>query len=207
MIHVMIVDDQRTGRYVLEDCVANMDGYMVVRSIENASMAELYCECGRIDLILMDVCTAHGESGLKAAEKIKLLYPHIKIIIVTSMPEHSFIEKAKKAGCESFWYKDVGCESLSDVIKRTMSGESLYPECTPVLDIGLAKSIEFTPRELEVLRELVNGSTYKEISETLRMSENTLKTHIKRLLSKTGYKSTLKLTVDVVDKKLVLPGF
>ena len=47
----------------------------------------------------------------------------------------------------------------------------------------------------------------KEISEVLGMSENTLKTHIKHLLSKSGYKSTLKLAVDVVNKKLVLPGF
>lgn len=88
MVHVLIVDDQRTGRYVLEECVTNLDGYTLVRSIENAAMAELYCECGRIDLILMDVCTAHGESGLAAAAKIKQLYPYIKIIIVTSMPEY-----------------------------------------------------------------------------------------------------------------------
>lgn len=93
------------------------------------------------------------------------------------------------------------------VIKCTMSGENIYPEGTPVLNIGLAQSIEFTPREMEVLREIVNGSTYKEISEVLGMSENTLKTHIKHLLSKSGYKSTLKLAVDVVNKKLVLPGF
>lgn len=207
MVHVLIVDDQRTGRYVLEECVTNLDGYTLVRSIENAAMAELYCERGRIDLILMDVCTAHGESGLAAAAKIKQLYPYIKIIIVTSMPEYSFIEKAKQAGCDSFWYKDAGHKLLSDVIKRTMSGENIYPEGTPVLNIGLAQSIEFTPREMEVLREIVNGSTYKEISEVLGMSENTLKTHIKHLLSKSGYKSTLKLAVDVVNKKLVLPGF
>ncbi len=207
MVNVLIVDDQRTGRHVLEECVTNTDGYTLVRSIENASMAELYCERGEIDLILMDVCTAHGESGLKAAEKIKQLYPDIKIIIVTSMPEHSFIKKARQAGCESFWYKDVGDETLSEVMCRTMAGESVYPEDTPVLDIGLAKSVEFTPRELEVLRELVNGSSYKEIADELGISENTLKTHIRSLLQKSGYKSTLKLAVDVVDKRLVLPGF
>ena len=207
MIRVLIVDDQRTGRQILEEYIAELEGYSLVHSIENASMAELYCARGKIDLILMDVCTAHGESGLVAAAKIKKLYPPIKIIIVTSMPEHSFIEKAKQAGCESFWYKDVGHEKLTDVIKRTMTGESVYPEHTPTLHIGLAKSVEFTPRELEVLRELVGGSSYKEISEDLGISENTLKSHIKSLLSKSGYKSTLQLAVDVVDKKLILPGF
>lgn len=207
MVSVLIVDDQRTGRQVLEEYVNSMDGYTLVYSIENAAMAELYCAHGKIDLILMDVCTAHGESGLVAAKKIKKLYPRIKIIIVTSMPECSFIKKAKSAGCESFWYKDIGYEPLSEVIKRTMEGESVYPESTPVLNIGNARSVEFTARELEVLRELVSGSTYKEIAEDLSISENTLKTHIKSLLRKSGYKSTLQLAVDVVDKKLILPGF
>ncbi|MGN0182288.1 MAG: response regulator transcription factor [Candidatus Ornithomonoglobus sp.] len=207
MVNVLIVDDQRIGRHAMEGYVRSVSDCMVVHSIENASMAELYCERGQIDLILMDVCTEHGESGLAAAAKIKRHYPHIKIIIVTSMPEHSFIEKAKKAGCESFWYKDIGDEPLPDVIRRTMAGESVYPDAAPVLDIGLAKSNEFTPRELEVLREIISGSTYKEIAKDLGISENTLKTHIKSLLSKSGYKSTLQLAVDAVNKKLILPGF
>lgn len=50
------------------------------------------------------VCTADEESGLKAAAKIKQYNPKIKIIIMTSMPEHSFIQKAKACGCNGFWY-------------------------------------------------------------------------------------------------------
>lgn len=207
MYHVLIVDDQRTGRQILEENVARGERYKLMYSIENAAIAPMYVERGKIDLILMDVCTAHGESGLLAAEKIKEKHPEIKIIIVTSMPEYSFISKAKAIGCESFWYKDFGEESLLDVMNRTMAGERVYPRQTPTLEIGCAKSTHFTPREMEVLREIVSGSTYKEISAHLGISENTLKTHVKSLLSKTGYKSTLQLAVDVVDKKLILPGF
>lgn len=207
MVNVLIVDDQRTVRQILENAVAMDPKYRIFHSIEDASLAELYCEKNAIDLILMDVVTANGESGLEAAAKIKKRHPKIKIIIVTSMPEHSFIEKAKAAGCESFWYKDVSEEKLLDVMNRTMDGESVYPVCTPILQIGLAKSIEFTPREMEVLRELISGLTYKEIADKLGISENTVKSHVKSLLSKSGYKSTLQLAVDVVNKKLVLPGF
>ncbi len=207
MVSVLIVDDQRTSRKILENYVEETGLCRVCHAIENASMAELYCASGKVDLVIMDVCTACGESGLAAAEKIKRLYPQIKIIIATSMPEYSFIEKARLAGCESFWYKDVGNASLPEVIARTLAGESVYPERAPKLMIGLASSEEFTPRELEVLRELVNGSSYKEIAETLDISENTLKSHVKSLLSKSGYKSALQLAVDAVNKKFILPGF
>ena len=56
---------------------------------------EVYCMTGEIDIVLMDVVTADGASGLDAAEKIKKKYPNIKIVIVTSMPECSYISRAK----------------------------------------------------------------------------------------------------------------
>ena len=207
MINVLVVDDQRTARQVLESAVFRGEQYRLVNSIGNAAMAEMYCMNGEVDLILMDVYTDHRESGLAAAEKIKKLRPGVKIIIVTSMPEESFIRKARAAGCESFWYKDVGDEDLLDVMNRTMAGESVYPDATPVLQIGMASSVEFTERELQVLRGLVAGQLRADICEDLGISERTLKYHIGNLLSKTGYDNTLGLSVDVVDKKLIIPGF
>lgn len=56
----------------------------------------------RRDLILMDVCTAMDANGIEAAEKLKNLYPQIKIIIITSQPEYSYIAHARKSGLESF---------------------------------------------------------------------------------------------------------
>lgn len=208
MVNVLIVDDQRSARKLLEDTVTAGSGqYQVIQSIPNASMAEMYCMSGKVDLVLMDVYTAHRENGLKAAEQIKKYYPRIKIIIVTSMPEHSFIEKAKAAGCEGFWYKDEGEEDLLDVMDRIMDGESVYPADTPVLHIGLAKSIEFTGQELVIIREKVNGYSGKEICEHLGIKQPTLSYHINNILSKTGYTSILRLVSDVADQKFIIPGF
>ena len=93
MVRVMIVEDQRTARLVLENAVNRGKIFEIAVSINDASMAEINCEKGDIDLILMDVYTAQRSNGLEAATKIKKRFPEIKIIIVTSMPEHSFIEK------------------------------------------------------------------------------------------------------------------
>ncbi|MFA7078665.1 MAG: fibronectin type III domain-containing protein [Syntrophomonas sp.] len=72
----------------------------------------------------------------------------IKIIIVTSMPEHSFIQKARAAGCESFLHKDISKEELIKVMDRTMAGESWAKNITPAVyeDVswGWISSPEFT---------------------------------------------------------------
>lgn len=208
MTNVLIVDDQRSARKLLEDAVAAApDRYQVVETIANALMAEMYCMQGNVDLVLMDVYTAHRENGISAAAQIKKYYPEIKVIIVTSMPENSFIEKSKEAGCESFWYKDIGDDELLDVMDRTMAGESVYPEASPVLEIGLAKSDEFTQQELNIIREKVNGYSGKEICEHLGIKKATLDYHMNNILSKTGYSSALKLVSDVSSQRFIIRDF
>ena len=97
MINVMVVEDQAMPRQLFESIIASSGRYSLVHSIKNADMADIYCEKSEIDLILMDVCTAMNSSGLEATKRIKSKYPAIKIIIVTSMPEVSFIKRAREA--------------------------------------------------------------------------------------------------------------
>jgi len=207
MVRVLLVEDSKITRDLVESGIAGSQDYKLIASLENAANAEIACMRGNIDLVLMDVCTADDESGLIAAAKIRKHDPHIKIIIMTSMPEYSFIQKAKDAGCNSFWYKEYGEIELLDVMNRTMRGQSVYPSETPVVHVGVADSSELTERELDVLRQLVLGHRYEEISENLNVSANTVKYHVKNLLIKTGYRSTLQLVVDVVSKRLILPKF
>lgn len=207
MTNVLIVEDSKISRDSLVRQISELPGYRVFTTIENAANAEILCMRGGIDLILMDICTADDESGLKAADRIKRLYPRIKIIIMTSMPEHSFIDKARASGCDSFWYKEYGNTTLPEICQRTMDGESVFPESIPLLQIGYAKSTDFTERELNVIRELVTGRTYSEIAQRLGITENTVKFHIKNIMSKTGFKNTLQLVADVVEKRMVLPKY
>ena len=152
----------------------------------------------------MDVVTRGGESGLDAAERIKRAFPQIKIIIVTSMPECSYLDRAREIGVESFWYKEEQRESLLDVMERTMAGESVYPDATPEMQLGLASSYELTDRELEVLREMTGGDTNQEIAERLHMSVATVKTHILNMLEKTGFRNRTELAVRARESGLVI---
>jgi DNA-binding NarL/FixJ family response regulator len=202
MIRVLIVEDQRMAREDMENYIQSSGRYCLA-----AAMAETVCRQSKCELVLMDVCTENDESGLVAAEKIKRIMPQIKIIIVTSLVECSFIDRARKAGVESFWYKDAGKEELLEVMDRTMKGESVYPDAPPVVMIGTAKSCDFTLGELAVLRLVVEGESYKKIAESLCISPETVKWHIKNMLQKTNFDSKTKLAVAVTKKNLIINGF
>lgn len=207
MVQVLIVEDSAISREMFERTLTASHEYVVIAAIENAANAEIACMRGRVDLVLMDVCTADDESGLVAAAKIKKHYPHVKVIMMSSMPEHSFLQKARDCGCDSFWYKEQGDISLLEICDRTMKGSFVWPEQTPTVQIGLARSNEFTERELEVIRALAQGKRYEEIAEQLHLSTNTVKYHVKNILQKTGFRSTVQLVADVVEKRLILPRY
>lgn len=207
MYNVLIVEDDPMARKLLEIFVSTSENYHLVPSLDSAAMAELYCMTNRVDLILMDVCTAMDVSGIEAAQKIKKNYPHIKIIIITSQPEYSYITQARQIGVESFWYKEPTAEALLKVMDRTMAGESIYPDSAPVTRLGAALSNDFTERELEVLRELVSGKTDAAIAETLCLSVTRVKQHIQRIREKTQFANRTELAVRARESGLVIGDY
>lgn len=192
---IMIVDDQFVSRELFKLYIDQSPQYEVVYSIDSAMFADTYVLKNHVDLIIMDILMQDGSNGFDAAEKIKKLRPDIKIVAVTSMPEVSWMDRAKKIGIESFWYKEVAEKTILEIMDRTLAGESIYPNETPEVTLGLAKSTELTPREIEVLRLLTTGAGNEEIAEKLHISQNTVKTHIKHLLEKTGFSSRTQLAI------------
>ena len=201
---IMIVEDQAMPRQLLEGFINSSEEYELVASIDNASVADIYCLKQKIDLILMDVVTKNGSSGLSAAERIKKLNPQIKIIIVTSMPECSYVERAKKIGVEGFWYKDFSKEPILSLISRVLNGEIVYPDDKPKVALGLADSDEFTEREFEVLREVTGGFTNAEIAEKFGISEKRVRNLVAGMLDKTGFRSRTELAVRAREAGIVI---
>ncbi|WP_215506928.1 response regulator transcription factor [Peptoniphilus sp. EMRHCC_23] len=191
----MIVDDQFVSRELFRLILDNHPGYEVVYSVDTAMFADTYVLNRNLDLVIMDILMQDGSNGLDAAEKIKRLRPDIKIVAVTSMPEVSWMERAKAIGIDSFWYKEASEASILEVIDLTLAGESIYPEATPVIQLGLAQSTEFTPREIQVLRLLTTGAGNEEIATKLEISLNTVKTHVQHLMDKTGFNSRTQLAI------------
>ena len=204
MYNVLIVEDDPMARKLMEIFISTSPNYHLLPSLDSAAMAELYCMTNRVDLILMDVCTAMDANGIEVAEKLKQLYPQTKIIIITSQPEYSYIAHARKIGVDSFWYKEPTAEALLKIMDRTMAGESIYPDSAPITRLGAALSNDFTEREMEVLRELVSGKTDAAIAETLCLSVTRVKQHILRIREKTQFANRTELAVRARESGLVI---
>lgn len=202
--NVLIVEDQDIPRKLFEIYINSSEQFRHLLSITSASAALSVCESNKVDLILMDVMTELERSGLDAAREIKSRFPEIKIIIVTSMPEYSWLERARSIGVDSFWYKDGQKDSILDVMERTMAGERIYPDETPLIRIGNATNHEFTERELDVLKELTTGDTNAEIAKRLFISVATVKSHIQHLMEKTGFKTRTELVAQARGLGIVI---
>lgn len=192
---VMIVDDQFVSRRLFGMYVKASERYETVYEVESAAFADAFVLKNHIDLVLMDILMADGSNGLEAAARIKKSCPEVKIVAVTSMPETSWLKKARECGIESFWYKEASRDTILDVMDRTMAGESVYPDSAPPVKLGLANSAELTERELEVLRIMTTGVSNAAIAKKLCISESTVKNHIHHMLEKTGCQSRTALAI------------
>lgn len=201
---VLIVDDDPFARQLLGMFISQSENYEFAGTLISAALAEASVANRKVDLILMDVCTAMNVSGIDAAEVIKKKYPDIKIIIITSQPEYSYITRARSVGVDSFWYKTVVQEEFLTLLDRTMAGERIFPDTTPTLNIGAALSVEFTESELKVLRLVVAGERDQDIAEELGVSINTVRTHLRVMMDKTGIRSRTALAVRVRDAGFVI---
>lgn len=203
--NVLIVDDQTLPRQYFETIINSSPDYNLAASIASAKVADAYCAATKIDIIIMDIVMSDGSNGIDAAKRIKASFPNIKILAVSSMPDATFLTKAREAGVDSFWYKEVQDAPMLDVMNRTMAGEHIWPDNAPVVQLGLADSGEFTERELDVLRCLALGYANQEIADELFMSVNTVRFHIGNILSKTGFSSRTELAIAAAKSGVVSP--
>lgn len=204
MTRVLIVEDQKMAQENMEAIVQSSEDYILAGTISNAADAELVCMHKPVDLILMDVCTAYDESGIEACAIIKKKHPKIKVIIVTSMAEHTFIEKAKEANADSFWYKDASHNELIDMMERTMKGEHIFPDKTPEVRLGLSSSYELTNAEFEVLRALMQSTGDEDAAKMLGCTKANIRWHVGKILEKTGYRTRTELLIAVAQKNLII---
>ena len=204
-IKVLIVDDHESLRNLFEMEFIHENGFEVVASIGAANDADAFCALKRPDLVIMDVCTENGASGLDAAADILKNYPDIKIIVTSGFDEITYSPRAKELGAHAFIYKTKGIAYYREVAKRVLNGEYVFPEPKKIpLPHGEAP---FTDREMEVLRLLCAHMPTQEIADTLMISQKTVHRHMENMEHKAGFKSSMDLVVYVLANGWINPGY
>lgn len=168
MISIILVEDQAMLRESLEHTLNDQDDMTVVAALSDAADSIDAVARTQADCVLMDVCTENDSSGIVAARKIKEAHPETRVIIMTGMPEITFIEQARDAKADSFVYKNVGTSDLLSIVRSTMEGYSTYPAQKQSVFSGTAA---LTDIEIDILRLVCETKTRKEIAAELYLSE------------------------------------
>ena len=184
----------------------------ILRSDKRFSIAGMFKDafevenrCGTdIDLVLMDVLTLHKHSGLAAGKRIKERYPHIKIVIITSLIDPNVLSEAKRGAADSLWYKDHSTEELLDVIIRTMNGERIFPGSSPSVEMKNMLSGDISPIQIEILRHYIRGFTYREIADKFGLSVSGVRWNISDMIEKGGFNNKEELIATAIENKLVV---
>jgi len=201
MINILIVEDQTLLRDSLVNVINWQQDMRVAGYTANADKALDLCRELAPDLALIDVVTGNKANGITAAAEIRRNLPDIKIVVMTALPEITFIGGARKAGVHSFIYKESNSEHLLYVIRSTMSGHGIYPG--PGDDKRL--KIPFSDTEIAIIRLVCQGKSRDEIAQALHMSEGSIKGAITGILNKTGFDSIMKFSIYAVAHGLIVP--
>ena len=203
MTTLLIVEDHESMREGITAAFTATGRYQVLGEAASAEFAELFCEKLQPDLILMDVCTEGGASGLSAAETIKKRFPQVKIMIMTAFDDLSYIPRARAAGADGFVYKSKSFQFFIETADRILLGETCFPEAKTVpVSQG---EVPLSDREMEVLRLMCRHMSNEEIAEALFISESTVRFHKANMLAKTGFKKSVDLAFYMISNGFINP--
>ncbi|OJX46079.1 MAG: hypothetical protein BGO78_04120 [Chloroflexi bacterium 44-23] len=203
MNKVLIVDDHESMCDSLSHALKSTGDFDIIGTLKSAVHAELYCMKLKPDLVLMDVCTEGGASGLEATKALREKFPDIRIIVMSGFDEVTYAPRAKEAGAHAFVFKSKSLDYFVQVAERVMEGESIFPE-PKTIPTAMGEA-PLTEREMEVLRLVCKHMTNKEIAEELFITENTVKYHKSNMLAKTGFKKAVDLAFYMISNGLINP--
>jgi DNA-binding NarL/FixJ family response regulator len=162
----------------------------------------------RPDVIVADL-TMPGMSGLEAVERVKQRGVKSRIVILTMHGEAMIAARAMRAGASAFLLKQSAGEELLTAIEEVLQGRKyITPAVTNDVIEALQRHadearIELTPRQLDVLRLIVEGQRMKEIASTLGVSPRTVETHKYEMMRTLGAQSTAELVRYAIEHKLL----
>jgi DNA-binding NarL/FixJ family response regulator len=218
-IRVFLVDDQQMVRAGFRMLIESQPDLEVVGEAGDGQEAVERLAVTGCDVVLMDVRMPRVD-GVEATRRITARGDAPRVVVLTTfdLDEHAFA--AIRAGAAAFLLKDARPEDLLDAIRTVHAGDSVVaPSTTRRLldhfaatlpDPGAATAdqrlTELTERELEVLTLVGRGLSNQELAAELYVAEATVKTHISRLLAKTGSRDRVQLVVLAYGAGLVSPA-
>ncbi|MFF4614888.1 response regulator [Nonomuraea jabiensis] len=217
MIRVLIADDQGMVRTGFTVFLSGQPDIEVVGEAANGREAVERATALRPDVVLMDV-RMPVMNGLEATRELLSRGGAPKVLILTTFDLDDYVYEALRAGASGFLLKDASAAQLVEAVRVVAAGEALIaPAITKRLIHEFAKlgaprpvtgtrPAELTERETEVLTLVAQALSNQEIAEKLFVAEQTVKTHVGRVLMKLGLRDRAQAIVFAYETGLVRPG-
>jgi DNA-binding NarL/FixJ family response regulator len=209
-VDVVIVEDHRLFRQGLTELLAAADPRLRVTGVcDSAEEALRIIPQLMPDVVLMDIHLT-GMSGIAAIERLAVLCPRIKVLVISGSAEDRDILEALLAGATGYILKDSPIEHIAEGIRAAAhGGATLSPlvatqlldhvrQTVPPLSIAAEPVGELTPRELEVLRLMAAGLENSEIAAELVISTRTARNHVANILEKLQMQNRIQAAVYAV---------
>ncbi len=218
MIRVVVVDDQEVVRAGFGALLATQADFGVVGTAENGAEAVRLCAAEHPDVVLMDVRMPVMD-GIEATRLITEAAAEggPRILMLTTFDLDEYVYDALSAGASGFLLKDVTAERLFDAVRVVAAGEALldpavtrrligeFARLRPRPAAASSRLAELTPREVEVLALVAEGLSNTEIAERLVVGDQTVKTHVSRVLAKLGLRDRTQAVITAYESGLVVP--
>jgi DNA-binding NarL/FixJ family response regulator len=218
-VRIVVADDHQIVRSGFAGLLDTQPDFTVVGTAEDGAEAVRVCRAAAPDVVLMDV-RMPGMDGIEATRQ--LIGPsgdRPRILILTTFDLDDYVYDALRAGASGFLLKDVTAEQLFHAVRVIAAGEALLaPTVTRRLirefatqrprsdNARAARLATLTPRETQVLRLVAEGLSNPEIAARFVVTEETVKTHVSRILAKLGLRDRTQAVVTAYESGLVVPG-
>jgi DNA-binding NarL/FixJ family response regulator len=211
---ILLADDHAVVRRGLKLVLdAEPDLEVVAEANDGAEAVELAL-ADDVHLAILDV-TMPRLTGIQAARELSQRKPELRTLILSMHDNERYFFEALRAGASGYVLKSVADRDLVEACRATMRGEPfLYPAAVKALirdHLDRAKEGEaipedpLSPRESEIVKQIAEGQTSREIAELLVISENTVERHRANILAKLGMRDRVDLTRYAIRRGLVEP--
>jgi DNA-binding NarL/FixJ family response regulator len=210
---VLVADDHEIVRQGLKLVLNAEPDFQVVAEAADGEEAVRLALRDDIELAILDIGMPR-KTGLQAARELGRLRPELRILILSMYDNEQFLFEALKAGASGYVLKSGADDDIVTACRSAMRGEPfLYPSAVDALirdvisraDERNEKLEVLTPRELEVLKLIAEGSTTKEIAALLVLSAKTVESHRAHILGKLGMHDRVDLTRYAIRRGLIQP--
>ncbi len=207
-IRVLIADDHPVVRQGIRNLIDSAVGMSVVGEANSGPVALQMIEELRPDLVLLDM-EMPDLSGVEVIQRLKEAQLPVRVLGLSSYDDIEFITQLLSFGASGYLLKDEVPESIVEAVRGVARGETgwvsrkVAAKLSQILQKGKEANTNLTPRELDVLRLVVEGRTNAEIGMKLGISEKTVEKHLDAIFRKMDVASRVEAAVMAVRDKLV----